>query len=342
VPLKIFRRPGSPNWYMRGSVRGIRIIESTGVSSRVKAQEIRAFREAELLEQSIHGRAAVATFGSAALSYMQNGGDGRYLTPLLEHFGRTRLSAIDQAAIDRCAAQLKPHALSSTVNRQIHTPISAVLKHAAARGWCDHRSIERPRQPKGKTRWLSFQEAEDLIGAAGYLRPLLTFLLYTGCRLGEAINLDWAQVDLVRRHVQFLNTKNGQSRGCPLHPLALAALANLAHREGAVFRRPDGLPYARKPDGGGQIKTGFKGACRRAGLSDVTPHTLRHTWASWHYQQQRDLRKLMDLGGWKSLTMVVRYSHVNADQHADSINSLPAIQILHNPDFGSRKRTLYQ
>ena len=133
----------------------------------------------------------------------------------------------------------------------------------------------------------------------------------------DIIAMDWTQVDLGRRHVQFLNTKNGQSRSCPLHPVALAALANLPHGAGPVFRRPDGLPYARKADGGGQIKTGFGCACRRAGLSGVTPHTLRHTWASWHYQQHRDLRKLMDLGGWNSLAMVVRYSHVNADEHAE-------------------------
>jgi Phage integrase family len=107
-----------------------------------------------------------------------------------------------------------------------------------------------------------------------------------------------------------------------------------------LFRRPDGLPYARKADGGGQFKTGFGCACRRAGLSGVTPHTLRHTWASWHYQQHRDLRKLMDLGGWNSLAMVVRYSHVNADEHADSINNLPAIQIPHRSGF--RKVKLHQ
>ena len=105
----------------------------------------------------------------------------------------------------------------------------------------------------------------------------------------------------------------------------MAALANLEHRDGAVFRRPDGLPYEAKKDesGGGQIKTGFKGACRRAGISDFTPHDCRHTWATWHYAANRDLIALMQLGGWKSERMVLRYAHVNVDNLSSTISALP-------------------
>jgi len=57
----------------------------------------------------------------------------------------------------------------------------------------------------------------------------------------------------------------------PLHPRALAALANLPHRAGKVFRRPDKQLYEPKDGEGGQIKTAFKGACRRAGIADFHP-----------------------------------------------------------------------
>lgn len=329
MPLKLFKgRHGSPNYYMRGTVRGIRVDESTGTSSRTKAEEVRAKRESELLEQSIHGRRAVATFASAALSYMQIGGDGRYLTPLIEHFGNTKLSLIDQAAIDRAARIIKPKAAPSTVNRQIHTPISTVLKHANMRGWCDLKQIERPKQPKGKTRWLTVEEAQRLIRECSeHLAPLVVFLLYTGARLSEGLYLNWKQVDLERAHVIFLDTKNGEDRGVPLHPNAVAALANMSHRVGPVFRKPDGQPYPRNLDGGGQIKTAFQGACRRAKLSGVSPHTLRHTWATWYYQEHRDLARLMELGGWKSLAMVQRYAHVNSSHNAASVNALPTLDL---------------
>jgi hypothetical protein len=62
MPLKLVRRPKSPFWIMRGTVRGIRIEERTGTDKRSVAEEIRAKREAELLTQSIYVRAATATF----------------------------------------------------------------------------------------------------------------------------------------------------------------------------------------------------------------------------------------------------------------------------------------
>ena len=313
MPLKVVKgRHGSPHFYLRGTVRGIAVDESTGTGKRAKAEEIRARRESELLEQSIHGRAAVATFAAAAVSYMESGGERRYVTPLIEHFGGSRLSAIDQIAVDLAAKTIKPKGGPATINRQIHTPISAIMKHAAQRRMCDLLPIERPRQPKGKTRWLRLEEVSALVAAcAPHLRPLVTFMFYTGARVSEAVYLDWREVDLQRRHVMFLDTKNGEHRGVPLHPAALAELANLPHRVGAVCRKPNGQPYPILDEGGGQIKTAFKGACRRAGIAGATPHTLRHTWATWFYLKHRGSETADGTRRWKSESMVFRYTHVN-------------------------------
>jgi integrase len=256
---------------------------------------------------------------------MEAGGERRFMAPLVAHFDTTPLARIDQTAIDRAAKKLYPKASASTLNRQVYTPISATLKHASARGLCELRQIERPKQPKGRIRWLTPAEAERLIAACSpHLRPLVLFLFYTGARTSEALYLDWRQVELGRQEVQFLKTKNGEPRGVPLHPRVVAALSALPHRQGEVFRKPDGNAYARKTDGGGQIKTGFNGACRRASISDFSPHDCRHTWASWHYIANRDLTALMYLGGWNSEKMVLRYTHVNVSHLAQSIALLPA------------------
>jgi len=177
-------------------------------------------------------------------------------------------------------------------------------------------------------RALKIAEANRLIEACSdHLQPLAIFLLYTGARVGEALWLDWREVDLDRRHVVLVDTKNDDRRGVPLHPRVIAALANLPHREGEVFRRPDGKPYAPLDDGetsaGGRIKTAFRGAVRRARLTDFHPHDCRHTWATWHYVQHRDLNALMALGGWKTPAMVFRYAHANVDQFQASIDALP-------------------
>jgi integrase len=330
MSIKLVRRPKSPNWIMRGTVRGTRVEESTGTDERRIAEEIRAKREAELLAQSVYGRRATATFAEAALSYLEQGGSRRFLEPIIRHFGTLPLAQIDQDAIDRGARKLFANATASTRNRQFYTPASAVLHHAARRGWCTRPMIERPDEGhKPEPRWLTIEEADKLIAnAADHLNPLLIFLFYTGARMGEALWLDWHNVNLSRMHVTFPKTKNGETRGVALHPRVVAALANLRHRDGEVFRRPDGEPYER-PKGnedhsaGSRISTAFRGACRRADIENFSPHDCRHTWATWHYAANRDLGALQRLGGWKSVRMVMRYAHVNVAELSHTINALP-------------------
>jgi integrase len=324
MPLKLVKRHGSPNWYIRGTVRGVLVEESTGISSREAAEALRTKREWEITQGSIFGRRAVANFAEAAGDYMNGGGERRFMTPILHEIGLVLLSDIDQVLIEKTARKLYPDCAPATLNRQVIAPISAVLKHAHTRKLCDYLKIERMKEPRGRVRWLSPEDADRLIACCSpHLRPLVTFLFYTGARMSEALYLDWQDVDLKRAHVQFSETKNGEARGVPLHTRVVAELANLKNRAGAVFRRPDGLPYEVKKDGGGQIKTAFNGACRRAGITDFSPHDCRHTWATWHYAANRDLLALKSLGGWKTEKMVFRYAHVNTSQHAASINSLP-------------------
>lgn len=344
MPLKLRRHSRSKRWYIRGTIRGQFVDESTGTDSIEAAEQIRILREADLLKRSIHGDAATATFLEAAVGYLEHGGEARFLgrfdekssswTGLIGHFGSMPLAHIDQRAIDFAARKLYPRAMPSTLNRQIYTPISAVLAWAASRGLTPIRRISRPRQPRGRVVWLKPEEAEKLISnCAPHLRPLIVFLLGTGARMGEALNLQWEQVDLASRHVIFLNTKNGETRGAPLNRRVIVELGNLKGREGAVFRKPNGQPYAPKDHAGGQIKSAFASACRRAGLRGVTPHTLRHSWASWLFSQTRDIRVLMELGGWKSERMVLRYAHTNSEHLQSAIDTLPWDEDSGNPSM---------
>ena len=320
MPLKLTRRHGSPFWYIRGSIRGVRVDESTGCGERRAAEQVLIKRGAEVQHRAIHGDRATRTFAEAALSYLLDGGEAVHLDPILEHFGpRTRLAQVGQAEIDEAAARICPGRAPATLNRRIYTPISAVLHHAARKGWCAKPVIGRPKQPKGRVRWITHQEADRLIEEAGHLRPLVVFLLSTGARISEALYLDWRQVDLARAHVVFLDTKNDEDRGVPLHPRAVAELRAMEHREGAVFRTADGEPYERRQGGGGMVKTAWRGMCKRAKITDFTPHDCRHTWATWHYAENRDIAALMQLGGWKSVEMVMRYAHMNASHLAPSI-----------------------
>ena len=163
MPLKLVKRPKSPYWIIRGTLRGVRVEESTGTSEKWAAEETRAKREAEILRESIYGRVATFDFAQASLSFLEEGGSRRFIGPVLDHFGTTPLRHIGQEAVDNAASKLYPQASNATRNRQVYTPVSAILQHAARKGWCPRPVFSRPKMSKVAMRWLKADEAERLI-----------------------------------------------------------------------------------------------------------------------------------------------------------------------------------
>ena len=326
--LKKFKR--GCVWYLRGTVKGVRVYETTGTSNADRAEEIRIKRENEILHRTIHGDRGGHTFAEAALMYLDRPGglpdtEARYVFPLVDHFGQLTLDKIDQASTDRYVAERHPSAKPSTILRSTLTPLTSILNHAHGLAWCDAPKFRRPKQPPGRTKWLTEDQAEQLIGAtAPHFRPFVIALIYTGARVSEALYLDWTDIDLHRRAVTFRDTKNGETRTVPLHERAFLALANLPHREGAVFLTQRGVPYSRRSMGGGQIQTAWRGACKRAGLSGFRAHDCRHTFASWLVMAGTPLRTVADLLGHKTLSMVMRYAHLSEDHRREHIASLPS------------------
>ena len=153
MPLKLVKRPKSPRWIIRGTLRGVRVEESTGTSEKWAAEETRAKREAEILRESIYGRVSTFDFAQASLSFLEEGGSRRFIGPVLDHFRTTPLRHIGQEAVDNAASKLYPHASNATRNRQVYTPVSAILQHAARKGWCPRPVFSRPKMSKVAIRW---------------------------------------------------------------------------------------------------------------------------------------------------------------------------------------------
>ena len=351
MPLRIVKRRGRAILYVRGTVRGQSVFESTGTDRRELADAYRAKREQELFEASVYGQRAVVTFSTAVASYLsaetRRRGQVALVARLQTLLGRRRLTEIGQADLDRAyLALLRPGASPATKLRNVLTPLRAILEHAARRGWCDRPAFEVPRQPPARVPRLTPIEATALVEqAADHLRPLIIFLIGSAARMSEALELDWTDVDLTARTVRFRRTKTGRERVVELPPVAVIALAALAHRQGRVFRPVYSVRRRRGEAGqqwrigeayrdndrvgGGQIKRGWASACRRADLPgrwrewgdprgkpqrefvpDLHPHDLRHVAASWHWLMHRDLMRLRDFGGWGSSDQVDQYTHV--------------------------------
>jgi integrase len=303
-----------------GSGQRLRIRQSAASNNSQLAAEEAAVIEAQLLRSDWHGeRRGTRSFAEAVVSYLEAGARGnaekKRLHRILKALGDVRLGDVDQDAATRLRhSMLRAHPAPATITREIVTPLRAVLHHAHRRGWCGAPLLDAPSSPQGRTLFMIPVEAEKLLTAsAPHLRPVITFLLGTGARLSEALYLDWRDVDLTGARVIFWpdSTKAGKRRNVILPSRVVVELANIPHRDGAVFRRPDGQPYDDRDGYGGQIKTAWKGAIRRSGLNpEFTPHTCRHTWASWHYALHRDLLRLKEEGGWSSVTLVERYAHL--------------------------------
>jgi len=105
----------------------------------------------------------------------------------------------------------------------------------------------------------------------------------------------------------------------PLTAFLLEALEQLRNNPKSgrdfVFLSRNGKPLK-------SIRTAFTTACRNASLADVSPHTLRHTFASRLAMSGADLRTLQELGGWKEIKMVERYAHLSDEHKAQAVERI--------------------
>lgn len=353
MPLKLVKRSDSALWHIIGTVNGQRIRESTGTPNKKRAEEYRAKRENQAWQESIYGARSVVTFSHAVVAYLEAEKRSEttkfHLSRLLGHFKETRLVDIAQPQLDEAYRHILTEGIEAspaTKIRGVLTPLRAVLEFSAIRRWCDRPAFERPKVQKQKSVFLLPEDVINIIdNAAEHLKPLIVFLVGTGVRSSEALELDWQNVDWKGR-VAVVWQKQGTERRVNLSSVVMAALESIPRRDGKVFRP---VYRGRVGEGysdngrtsGGQFKNGWSSACRRAGIPgrervwvpkgqkterchfipDYTPHDLRHTWATWHYCLHHDLLRLKVEGGWESVSIVERYAKVMPDVYAPEIEA---------------------
>jgi len=266
------------------------------------------------------------TFKQAAESYLEHGGENRYLDKVVEYFGDTPLNAIFPFDIKKMATELYPDHLNATRNRQAITPARAVIIHAYERGWCNMMRFTRLKEDKPKRKtpaspaWLHvFCRQADKDGLP-HLSAIVLFMSHTGARVAEATALRWGEVDIPGRRVMLLKTKTERNSVRHLTDEMVFRMQSLSKGE------PDPEDRVFRYTSRFSVNERIMAVCERAGIPYKSSHACgRHSFATNAMSMGMDVKTAMEAGGWKSSVVFLEtYVHSrNAGRSvADRFNSV--------------------
>jgi integrase/recombinase XerD len=180
---------------------------------------------------------------------------------------------------------------------------------------------------------LSPEEVSHLINAAGTLfrRTLLMTLYGTGMRRSELARLKVSDIDSQRMIIRVVGGKGGKDRDLPLSPVLLETLREYWRwRKSRPYLFPTrtcrrGLD---QPISDKTVWIACSDAARRAGIRKrVTPHTLRHSWATHLLEAGTDLRTIQVLLGHGDLETTAQYLHLSRRHLQAVTNPLDSLSL---------------
>lgn len=236
------------------------------------------------------------------------------------------------------AALAKSGASSASVRRKLSAARAfyRYLERTLGVGVDPFARLRGPRRAKTLPQVLSAAEVARLLEgprrdlAAGRIdrlpalrdTALLEFLYSTGCRIGEALSLSWGTVDLVRG-TAIVTGKGSKERLAILGNPARRALEELRDAVEASGRPVSSdapvFPGDRKEHLAARfVERRLKRYLVEAGLpADVTPHRLRHSFATHMLDAGADLRSVQEMLGHSSLSTTQIYTHVSVERLKD-------------------------
>lgn len=320
-----FRKQGT-SWQARIRRRGYPI-EVKSFPTKSEAERWARGIEAEMDRGEFISRteAEQTTFGEIIQRYMET------ITPKkrgcvdetirLKATLRNRIAKLSMANLTpQAVADYRDERLqtckANTVIRDLAV-ISAIINHAR-REWGiiiqnPIEMIRKPTMPPGRDRVLSQAEEARLLHELAptgrrnpIMQPLVVIAIETAMRRGELLSLRWQHVNLERRIIFLPITKNGQARYVPLSSRAADTIRALPESaDGRLF-----------PINIAAMEAAFLRAVRRAQLSGLHFHDLRHTGASRMSSKLPNVIELASVTGHTSLQMLKRYYHPKAEELA--------------------------
>jgi len=312
----LYKREGGDVWHFEFTVDGHRYRRSAKTTDKRLAEDIAIKAEGKVRSAAVHGQEAVLTFADALKLYADDGKDTRFTVKLLDHFRKTKIKDISGPSIRAAAKLLYPDAAPATWNRQVITPMRAIINHAADAKRLQKIKVtrfkeERERRPAGNKAWLqAFQKKAfelDMPETAAIAR----FMFETAARVSEACRLLWRDVDLRDGSAMLVKTKT-VARKVFLTRSMVIEMANIRHSHPyLVFGAANRSTVRKRVD---KVITA-------AGLPRLTSHELgRHGFGTEMIRRNKvDIATTADQGGWKSRRLLVD-TYVEGDSERDVID----------------------
>lgn len=177
--------------------------------------------------------------------------------------------------------------------------------------------IRKPFVNNARDRRLKDDELDRLLSnASTRLVPVIKWAIATAMRREEISTLTWDQINIQERYALLTETKNGTSRKVPLTNQALAILDELSDTN--INGNELVFGYQSKHS----ISTAFDRACKRARITNLRFHDLRHEAASRLFEAGLNVIEAASVTGHKELRMLQRYTHLKPADIADKLNKV--------------------
>ncbi len=160
---------------------------------------------------------------------------------------------------------------------------------------------------------------------------IVKVFLYAGLRVSELANLNLKDIDYTYKFIKFYG-KGNKERIIPLHNDIINSIQNyLPERKKIKPKYEDARNALFLSRHGNRINVRtvqkmVKKYAREAGLKEaknITPHKLRHTFASILYQKTKDIKVVQELLGHSNISTTQIYTHTDIEQKKDAINEMP-------------------
>ena len=249
----------------------------------------------------------------------------QYLIPF---FKKKPLEAITQSDCQEYYNhRLDSDAAISTVNGEIAC-LKSLLSEATREGIISANPAKAVRllNPNNvRDRILSSEETARLFIAADeqpdFVRPLFHTLFHTGMRLGEALALEWADIQHEHNRIVIRQSKSGEGRKAPLRDVLADELIRWRpYACGSRWVFPSRYDKEKPMQ---SIRKGWLRLCAAAGIDDLRPHDLRHNFTSMLQANGVSDSVIMSITGHKTHVMLHRYSHSRDAQKRDAVAGLP-------------------